>query len=156
MIESLNGEGMPIPSPDQDTESFWEGTANGELLVQRCQTCRRWIWQPQPICPKCHLEATTWERVSERASVVSWIVVHPPVVPAMESLTPFVVLLVQLTEGIRMTGNLVDTAGRILRADEPSFEHLRMGGEVSLRWREQRGWVLPAWTMTRPGMGSDQ
>jgi uncharacterized OB-fold protein len=55
--------------------------------------------------------------VSGEGSVASWIVLRPPVLPAYADMVPFVVLLVELDEGVRMVGYLVDDAGMVLRTD---------------------------------------
>ena len=49
--------------------------------------------------------------------VGSWTVLHPPVLPAFADLVPFVVLLVELDEGVRMVGQLVGDDGIPLRTD---------------------------------------
>src|SRR5947207_1955514 len=35
----------PVPSPL--TAPFWEATARGELIIQRCRTCEQYVWTPQ-------------------------------------------------------------------------------------------------------------
>jgi uncharacterized OB-fold protein len=60
---------------------------------------------------------------------------------------PFVVLLVELDEGVRMIGQLVDDRGHLLRTDG-SAEAFDLGSRVSLRWRDdEAGQTLPAWTL---------
>jgi uncharacterized protein len=141
-------EGLPVPAPDRDTTPFWDGTARKQLMVQHCQGCDRWIWKPRPLCPGCHSCTLAWEEISGQGEVASWIVVHPPVLPALASLTPYVTLLVELDVGVRMTGNLVDDHGRLVRAEGAALDGLTIGAGVSLRWREQAGWTLPCWTLS--------
>ena len=56
MTRYLDTDGVPIPIPDRDTQPYWDGTARHQLLVQHCQRCGQWIWQPRPLCPSCHAE----------------------------------------------------------------------------------------------------
>lgn len=131
----------PKPVPDADTRPFWDAASQQRLVVQRCGSCRRWIWQPKPLCPFCATADPQWVEVSGDAAVVSWTVIHPPVLPAWADDTPFTVLLVELDEGMRMVGRLV--------AADPSA--LSIGAPVVLRWREEAGvnFPLPAWTVAR-------
>ena len=130
----------PAPAPDQDTQPYWDAAAQRRLVMQRCAACSRWIWQPKPLCPFCATADPVWTDVAGAGVVTSWTVIHPPVLPVWADETPFVVLLVELTEGVRMVGRLVDAP-----ADAVSF-----GAAVELRWREEAGVTLPAWTLVPP------
>jgi uncharacterized OB-fold protein len=87
-----------------------------------------------------------WTEVSGAGRVASWAVLRPPTLPAYADMVPFVVLLVELEQGVRLLGYLVDDAGKVLKTDgEP--EGLRMGAPVRLRFHEQAGFNLPSWTL---------
>ena len=137
---------FPVPVADADTKAFWDGIARDELLIQRCGGCEAWIWQPRPICPRCQATASDWERVSGDASVTSWVVLRPPVLPAYADMVPFVVLLVELDEGVRMIGYLVDADGNVLKTDGQK-ESLAMGSRLALRFHDQAGTKLPCWSL---------
>jgi uncharacterized OB-fold protein len=143
---SRSPEDFPVPVPDRDTEPFWDGCRRGELLIPRCAACGTWLWQPRPLCSRCHAPDPLWTRVSGDGCVASWTVIHPPVLPAWAEAVPFVVLLVELAEGPRLLGNLVDDAGHLLRGDGTSAG-LAMRSRVRLRFRGQAGWRLPSWTL---------
>lgn len=139
----------PKPVPDADTQPFWDAVAERRLVVQRCAVCGRWIWQPRPMCPSCHTPEPVWTDISGDARVVSWTVLHPPVLPVWNGAVPFAVLLVEPDDapGVRMLGQLVDDDGVLLRT---TGEHLSMGAPVRLRWRiDEGGTLLPAWTISR-------
>jgi uncharacterized OB-fold protein len=137
---------FPVPIPDADTQPFWDGVARGELLVQRCARCAAWLWQPRPVCSRCHAPDPVWTRVSGAGRVASWTVIRPPTLPAWAEKVPFVVLLVELDEGVRMVGYLVDDAGALLRTDGAA-EGIALGTRVLLRFHEQAGTRLPCWTV---------
>jgi hypothetical protein len=139
---------FPVPVPDRDTAPFWEGCARGELLVQRCPGCAAWLWQPRPVCSSCQRPDPVWTRVTGDARIASWAVLRPPTLPAYSELVPFVVLLVELDEGVRMLGYLVDDAGAMLKTDGTA-EGIAMGARVKLRFHEQAGFQLPSWTLAR-------
>lgn len=137
---------FPVPVPDQDTQPFWDGCKRRELLIQRCGSCQKWLWQPRPICSTCQTPDPAWTKVSGDGVVASWTVMRPPTLPAYAELVPFVILLVELTEGVRLIGYLVDAEGRLLRTDGAA-EGVRIGARVALRFHDQAGTILPSWTM---------
>lgn len=138
----------PKPIADRDTQPFWDAVAEHKLVVPRCTSCERWIWQPRPLCPYCHAADPAWHEVSGSARVVSWTALHPPVLTVWADKLPFVILLVELDDapGVRMIGQLVDDEGELLKTNgEP--EGLAMRMPLSLRWRvDEAGQTLPAWT----------
>lgn len=139
----------PKPIPDADTQPFWDGVAERRLLVQRCARCAHWIWQPKPICNRCQGPDPVWTEVSGDARVVSWTVVHPPVLPVWAEKVPFVILLVELDDapGVRMLGQLVDDDGVLLQTDGER-DGVAFDAAVRLRWRtDEAGTILPAWTL---------
>jgi len=138
--------GFPVPVIDQDTKPFWDGCDRRELLIQRCGSCSAWLWQPRPICSTCQTPQPLWTKVSGDAVIASWTVMRPPTLPAFASMVPFVVLLVQLDEGVRMLGYLVDAKGKVCQTDG-SAECVETGRRVRLRFHDQAGTILPCWTL---------
>ena len=139
---------FPIPVPDRDTQPFWDGCARGELWIQCCTSCAKWLWQPRPVCSSCQRPDPEWTQVTGEGSVASWMVLRPPTLPAYAEMVPFVVLLVELDQGVRLLGYLVDDDGAVIKSDGTS-EGLEMGSRVELRFHEQAGFKLPCWTLVR-------
>jgi uncharacterized OB-fold protein len=139
---------FPVPVPDRDTQPFWDGCARGELLIQRCGACGKFLWQPRPVCSNCQTPEPAWTKVSGDGVVASWTVMRPPTLPAYAEMVPFVVLLVELQECVRLLGYLVGDDGRLLKTDGVA-EGVRMGAAVRLRFHAQAGFSLPSWTLAR-------
>ena len=137
---------FPMPVPDADTQPFWDGCAAGELRVQRCAGCDRWLWQPRPICSSCQRVDPVWTPVSGDGTIASWMVMRPPTLPAYADRVPFVILLVELTEGVRLLGYLVDDSGAMIQTDGIA-EEVAIGRAVRLRFHDQAGTRLPSWTL---------
>ncbi|MEU8145849.1 bifunctional MaoC family dehydratase N-terminal/OB-fold nucleic acid binding domain-containing protein [Nonomuraea sp. NPDC048901] len=94
------------PAVNADTAFFWEGVQQGELRIQRCADCGELRHPPGPICPACRSTNRTHTVASGHGTVYSYVVHHHPPVPGRE--TPFVVAVVELPEGVRIVGNIVD------------------------------------------------
>ena len=99
-----------------DAQAYWDGL-NGEgaealqgsrLLVQRCRACGKHRHYPRPLCPACHSFKVDWVPPSGIGQVHSWTVVHQSALPAYAERVPFTLLTVDLPEGVRLLGRLVD------------------------------------------------
>lgn len=135
-----------LPELDDDTTPFWEGTARGELLVQRCRGCGRLRFPPRPVCPWCRSFDVSWEPMSGRATLWSWVIPHPPLLPAYAELAPYNVIVVALDEDstIRMVGNLVAAADGAINELDPA--DVGIGGSLQVVFpRPVEDVVFPRW-----------
>jgi uncharacterized OB-fold protein/acyl dehydratase len=96
----------PRPGITHDNRFFFDGTKDGKLLIQRCQTCGQLRHPPGPMCRNCR--GLTWDHVeaSGRGTIYSFVVTHYPQVPAFDY--PLPIVLVELEEGVRMVMNVLD------------------------------------------------
>jgi uncharacterized OB-fold protein/acyl dehydratase len=96
----------PRPAINRDNAFFWDGVNEGRLLIQRCTKCSRLRHPPGPACPHCG--SLDWDTVesSGRGTVYSFVVPHYPPAPMVGE--DYVVVLVDLEEGVRFVSNLVD------------------------------------------------
>jgi hypothetical protein len=94
------------PAIGPDTEFFWNGLRDQKLLIQRCGGCGALRHPPRPMCPKCR--SLDWEAVesSGRGTVYSYVMPHEPRFPFFDY--PYIVVLVDLDEGVRLVSNLFD------------------------------------------------
>lgn len=122
------------PAANQDTAFFWEGAAAGELRIQRCAACGRLRHPPGPMCPHCRDTAWDYVLADGRGEIESFVVHHHPPVPGRTA--PFVVAVVALPEGVRVTGNVLDVP----------HERVRIGMPVEVTYeRVDDDLVLPQW-----------
>lgn len=126
------------PVVSADSAFFWEGTAAGELRVQHCPACGRLRHPPGPMCPACGADKQDWVVAAGQGSVFSYVVHHHPTVPGKQ--LPFMVALVELDEGVRMIGELIDVDPAEVRVGMPVEVALtRVDGELTLPfWRPAR------------------
>ncbi|HEX3705887.1 MAG TPA: OB-fold domain-containing protein [Mycobacteriales bacterium] len=95
-----------LPKLTDANRAFWTGGANGDLLVQHCDACDRWLLPPVEACPACG-GAVTVRPVSGRGTVFTYTTnyhqFHPDVPP------PNLIAIVTLDEqdDLRLMTNLI-------------------------------------------------
>ena len=100
---------LPVMAPfvSVETEEFWAATAEGRLLLKRCDACAHVIWYPRGICPDCHSTETSWFEASGNGEIYTFTVNHKGDGPWKE-VAPYILAYVQLDEGPRVMTNIVD------------------------------------------------
>jgi uncharacterized OB-fold protein len=114
-------EGFLLPAGDEDGAFFWEGTAAGELRIQKCNSCGHLRHPPRPMCPVCRSVDRGWTTMSGRGTIWSYVVPHPPLLAPYSDLAPYNVIVVELDENpnIRFVGNLVSGPDGALNEIDP-------------------------------------
>ena len=106
------------------------GVAERRLLLQQCADCGTLRHPPLPMCGTCHSVAWTTRQAAGTGTVYSWINSRHPGAPAEPGR---IVVLVELDEGVRFVGNLVDVP----------VDEVETGMAVALTFRDYDGVVLP-------------
>jgi uncharacterized OB-fold protein len=109
----------PLPTPDADSQAYWDGLKEGKLLLQHCGQCGHVQFYQQVHCRQCGSEQLTHRAASGRGVVHSFSVVHRAPGPAFKQDTPYAVLLVELAEGPRMISSLIDGDPMAVQFDMP-------------------------------------
>jgi uncharacterized OB-fold protein len=124
------------PVVSRDTAFFWDGTAVGELRIQRCGACGALRHPPGPMCPACGAARPEYVVAAGTGEVYSYVVQHHPPVPGKQ--LPIVVALVALPEGVRMVGELLGADPERVRIGLPvRAEFVRIDDTLTLpAWRE--------------------
>jgi uncharacterized OB-fold protein/acyl dehydratase len=143
------GAGQPAtaimrPPYSPDTEFFWAGTRASELRIQRCGACGALRHPPGPACLSCGAtEKQEYQVAAGTGTVYSYVVHRHPPVPGKQ--LPIVIALVELTEGVRMLGELHGVSPDEVAVGLPvRVAYARVDDEL----------VLPGWradTSARPG-----
>jgi len=80
----------------------------------KCAGCGRLAFPPRPVCSGCRGEAFETVRFSGEGKVLTWTVIH--VAPAGFAMqTPYVVAIVELAEGVRLTAQIADVAAEAIQ-----------------------------------------
>ena len=100
---------LPAPAISDHCKPYWDAVAAGDLRLQRCRDCRRWIHFPELACPVCGSGRLGFERVSGRGEIETFTEIHRSFVPGFEP--PYIVAWIALPEqpGLRTLANIIDS-----------------------------------------------
>lgn len=108
---------FPAPEPDDASRPFFEGAAEGRLMLMRCNECGTWRLPARRHCDACLSDNFRWEAASGRGTVRTFGIMHQRYHPAFQ--VPYNVTIVELDEGPRLPTILVDVANDEIRVGMP-------------------------------------
>ncbi|HEY6532704.1 MAG TPA: zinc ribbon domain-containing protein [Acidimicrobiales bacterium] len=113
--------GIP-PGVTEETAAFWEGAAQGRLVVERCTSCGTRQFPPRGMCRVCRGRSTEPFTITGNGIVYSFTVNHQRWEPDME--VPFALVLVDFPDhpGVRIAGRFRGGDPAIGMAVEIGFE----------------------------------
>ena len=115
----------PLPEPSALTRPYWDALREHRLVLQSCRQCHAVRHYPRPVCDRCYSMDYEWIEASGRGTVHSWSIYHHPFHFAFKRDMPYVVLTVDLDEGVRLQAPLRGATAEQLalgRAVEVIFE----------------------------------
>ena len=110
----------PIPSPQGESDFYWEKANQHELWIRKCDDCGETYFYPRDISPCCFSKQTSWVRASGRATLHTFAIVHRAPTEQFADDAPYITAIVELEEGPRMPTNIVGVV-------EPTPDKLRIG-----------------------------
>ncbi len=108
-----------LPVHDAVSQQWFDSVVKGVLLVQRDPVTGTPQMYPRARVVGFPEREPEWFEASGRATLYSFTVVHRSIHREFAKLTPFVIGLVDLEEGVRMTSWIVDTPIEAIRCDMP-------------------------------------
>jgi uncharacterized OB-fold protein len=112
------------------SKPYWDGVAQRVLRYQHCGSCQRNVFPARRYCPCCASEDLQWRESSGRGRLYSYSVVELGALPDFQDQVPYIIAVVELDEGFRMTSRLQDAEPDSVECDSPV--------EVSFTWRDGR------------------
>ncbi|MCD6522331.1 MAG: Zn-ribbon domain-containing OB-fold protein [Candidatus Diapherotrites archaeon] len=95
----------------------------------RCATCGRYFFPPRSFCPDCRrkgrIEKAT---LSGKGKVYTYTVVHVPL-EGFERYAPYILAIVELDEGPKITAQIVDAEPNEIAIGMPVEMHFRRVSE---------------------------
>ncbi len=111
---------MPTPS------RYWrEIPQRYRLEAGKCKNCGFIAFPPRTVCPRCQSRAFETLTLADSGKVVSFTIIRVPPQPFSDQ-APYAVGIVDLDDGVRLTGQIVDCA----------FEELKIGMRVKIEFRK--------------------
>ena len=124
----------PVPEPGRESKPYWDGLNEGRLLIQKCGECGKLRHYPRALCDHCYSFAVEWVEASGRGTVHSWTVTHHPFHQGFKRELPYILVTVDLAEGVRLQAQLRDLP----------HDRIKPGMPVSVRFeRAKEGLTLP-------------
>ena len=113
----------PAPVKQDFSKGFWDGAAEGRLMLQYCPESGKYQFYPRPVSVQTGKRNLEWREASGRGTVYSHTITYRSPLP-VRGLPPYVVALVELEEGVRVMANVIGCAP----------EAVRIGMAVKLAW----------------------
>jgi len=100
----------PLPNIDSDSEAFWEGLRQHQLLLWTCSTCGAQYW-PKCFCIKHEnepfAENMSWKAGSGRGKIFAMNRHHWAFHPGFKDDVPYTYAIVELDEGPLISSTIV-------------------------------------------------
>jgi uncharacterized protein len=113
---------IPAPLPNVETQPYWDATAEGKLLIKKCNACGEVHFYPRNICPFCFSDQTEWQEASGNGTVYTYSVMRRAPVP-------YAIAYVELAEGPRIMTNIVNC----------DLDNIKVGQSVRLVFKPSDG-----------------
>ncbi|MBM3284550.1 MAG: Zn-ribbon domain-containing OB-fold protein [Candidatus Aminicenantes bacterium] len=111
---------MPTPS------RYWrEIPQRYRLEAGKCKNCGFIAFPPRPICPACKSRQFETITLADKGRILTYTIIRVPPQPFVD-LAPYAVGIVELDDGVRITGQIVDC----------DFEELKIGLCVKIEFRK--------------------
>lgn len=123
MVDQAAARPVPKVSVYVDTAPFWEAAKRGKLVLQFCKDTNQFQHYPRPVSIFTGSRNLEWREVSGKGVIYACTVIRVPG-PGLEGRLPLSVATVELDEGVRILGNIVDT--------DP--DKVSIGQRVELSW----------------------
>jgi uncharacterized OB-fold protein len=114
-----------VPTPDVETQPFWDACRERRLLIKHCNACGKDHFYPRPFCPRCWSDDVAWKEASGRATLYTYSIVHVNDLAPFGERVPYVAAIVELEEGPRVMTNI----------ERVAFDELEVGMDLVVDYR---------------------
>jgi len=99
------------------TQKYYEHLNQGELWLQYCLNCKKYIFYPRSHCPVCLEKELQWRKSQGRGKVYSYSIIYVQSMADHE--VPCIYSLVTLDEGVRLATHIVECGLNEVYVDMP-------------------------------------
>lgn len=94
------------PDACGEEAQYFDHCQQGRLTIQRCDGCEAHVFYPRSVCPHCWRRQLRWVDAGGRGRVHTFTVQYREP-PGFEGQAPFVIAIIELTEGVQMMSRVV-------------------------------------------------
>lgn len=116
----------PLPEPTLATQPYWDAARQHRLVLQRSKQTGKFIYYPRAFSPFGADDELEWVEVSGRGTVYAFTIARRPTAPQWTPDCPYVIAIVELEEGPRLTANILGCP----------VDEVRVGMPVSVRFED--------------------
>ena len=109
----------PKPRPAPESLPYWQAAKEHRLALPKCEDCSQFWFPPSRTCPHCLSTNSSFQNVSGRGKVFSFVTFHRVYRSAFAEDVPYVVALVELEEGPRVLTNILGVTHEDVRCEMP-------------------------------------
>jgi uncharacterized OB-fold protein len=109
----------PVPEPTPESKPYWDGLNEGRLMLQACGACGKLRHYPRPLCDACYSFDVRWVEAGGRGTIHSWTVTHHAFHPGFKPELPYILVTVDLAEGVRLQAPMRNTDAGKLKIGQP-------------------------------------
>ncbi len=103
MAAAYQDRKIPVAPLNAGDAPFFEGAANGKLMVKYCNDCQQYHHYPRPMCPFCYSTNTAWKQAKGTGVIYSFSISRA------SGPIPYAIAYVTLDEGPTIMTNIVET-----------------------------------------------
>lgn len=100
---------IPLPIMDSVSKPWFEAAAEDRLLIQRSTSTGKYQWYPRAHVVGTLETDVEWVEAAGTGRIYSFTIVHRTPNAEFAEETPYVLALVELDEGVRVSTRIVET-----------------------------------------------
>jgi len=97
----------PKPRPAPESLLYWQAAREHRLALPKCEDCQKFWFPPSRTCPHCLSANFSFQNVTGKGKIFSFVTFHRVYRPAFTNDVPYVVTLIELDEGPRLLSNIM-------------------------------------------------
>jgi len=97
----------PKPRPAPESLPYWQAAREHRLALPKCEDCQKFWFPPSRTCPHCLSANFSFQNVTGKGKIFSFVTFHRVYRPAFTNDVPYVVTLIELDEGPRLLSNIM-------------------------------------------------
>jgi len=123
----------PGPILEDTNNEYWRNSREGRLSLQSCGACEIYLFPARVLCPNCWTDTNLqWQAAKGVGIVFAYSVVHRTPAREFNDSQPYVVAIIELSEGVRMVSNVVECDPASVYVGMPVEARFEHHGEYSL------------------------